>query len=151
MQFKVPQNVQREDTILWFITLRQLILLLGGGGISYFLYVQLSKVYELTTLEVILILVPFLVTVAFAFLKIKSMSLMQFILTAIEQFLFRAPRRFWSQEGNILISMTTRLKSAKASESQSQEKQPIGTDKIKKLAEVLDAQRQKKTASSQSI
>ncbi len=143
MQYKVPQNVQREDTILWFITLRQLILLLGGGGISYTLFVQLSKVYDLSGVETILILIPFALSAAFAFLRIKCMSLMEFILVCIEQFAFRAPRRFWSQEGNILISMTTQVKSNKVTQAPREIKKALSAEKINHLTDLLDGEKSK--------
>ena len=143
MQYKVPQDVQREDTILWFITIRQLILILLGGGLSYFLYIQLSKIYELTGLEIFFILIPFLITLAFAFLKIRGMSLMMFILVCAEQFIFRPSRRYWSQEGNILISMTTRFADNKKKKKKAVEEKTLEDDKIKNLAAMLDGEKAK--------
>ena len=36
MRFKVPQDVQREDTIIGPITFKQLIIMIIGGGIGYY-------------------------------------------------------------------------------------------------------------------
>ncbi|HEY5713800.1 MAG TPA: PrgI family protein [Candidatus Gracilibacteria bacterium] len=150
MQFKVPQDVQREDTILWFITLRQLIFVLIGGGISYALYVGLSKIYELNGIELFAILIPFLVALAFAFLRIRGMSLMMFILVCAEQFIFRPGRRYWSQEGNILISMTTRISSNKKKDVKADNKSMMEREKLKNLAQMLDGEKAKQKSLTSS-
>ena len=43
MQYKVPQDVQREDTIIGPLTLKQLGILGVGGGIAYGIYISLGK------------------------------------------------------------------------------------------------------------
>ena len=40
---KIPQNVNIEDRIIGPVTLRHLILLMLGGGISYFLWTILKR------------------------------------------------------------------------------------------------------------
>lgn len=140
MQFKVPQDVQREDTILWFLTVRQLIIMMIGGGISYGLFVQLSKTYELGASGIFFVCIPAAIAAMFAFIKIKGMGLTTFILMNIE-FLFRARNRFWSQEGNILISMTTTIAKKKEEKKNEFESKDISQDKIKNLAAVLDGEK----------
>ena len=48
LQYKIPQDVQREDTIIGPITMRQLIICAIGGGIAYTLYMILSKSYYMS-------------------------------------------------------------------------------------------------------
>ena len=45
MQYKIPQNVRIEDKIVGPLTLKQLIILGVGGGITYAIYVALARVY----------------------------------------------------------------------------------------------------------
>lgn len=142
MQFKVPQDVQREDTIFWFLTMRQLMIMMVGGGISYGLFFQLSKVYELGAFEIALICIPAAIAALFAFLKIKGMGLTTFIFMNVE-FLFRARNRFWSPEGNILISMTTTISKKKEEKKEKYESKDISQDKLKNLAAVLDGEKEK--------
>ncbi len=142
MQFKVPQDVQREDTILWFLTMRQMIIMMIGGGISYGLFYQMSKVFELNLLEIALICIPAGIAAMFAFVKIKGMGLITFIFMNVE-FLFRARKRFWSQEGNILISMTTSISQKEKKKKQHTQTKEISNDKIKNLAAVLDGEKSK--------
>jgi len=138
MQFKVPQDVQREDQILWFITLRQLIMILIGGGISYALFTMLSKKYVLGLVEVILICIPLIIAIAFAFVKIKGIPLFKFFLLLIETKLFRASRRYWQTSGGVFVSMTTGfIEKAKNRKSLLVPKN-ISDDKFKNLANLID-------------
>ncbi len=95
MQFKVPQDVQRKDTIIWTLTIQQLIICGIGGGIAYAIYIQLSKAYfmEVWLPPVVIISA---ITLAFAFLKIHSLPFDEFLMHFIEYHLL--PRkRFWIQ------------------------------------------------------
>ena len=130
MQFKVPQDVQREDTILWFLTMRQMLIMMIGGGISYGLFLRLSKIYELGAGGIAMICIPAAIAALFAFVKIKGMGLTTFIFINIE-FLFRARNRFWSQEGNILISMTTTITEKKVEKQQTYAEKDLSNNKIK--------------------
>lgn len=139
MQFKVPQDVQREDQILWFITLRQLIMLFAGGGISYMIFMAVSKRYSVNVIETILIALPFILAVAFAFVKIKGIPLFKFILLLIEAGLFRAPRRYWQGNSDVFISMTTQVSSTeKNSNTPITNPKTIEANKIKNLAALID-------------
>ena len=93
MQYKVPQDVQREDTIVGPLTLKQMIILAAGGGIAYALYVQLSVIYFVQIwLPPVLIVSAF--TLALAFLKIHNLLFYEFLMHLIEYNLL-AKKRFW--------------------------------------------------------
>ena len=139
MRFKVPQDVQREDQILFFITLRQLVILLMGGGISYLLFVNLKKSYDLNTLENIIIWIPAVISAAFAFLKIKGISLFKFILLIFEQTIFRPNKRYWvAHGGDCFFSMTNTVYNNKKTKKENSSAKEISTDKIEKLKKFLD-------------
>jgi len=142
MSYKVPQDVQREDQILWFMTLKQLILVMIGVGISYWIYVSLSKQYQLGTLETIMVWVPAGICAMFAFLRIKHVSLLHFILLLFEQMLFRSRNRSWVQHGgDPFISMTTRFSMKSEKKQEVLVEQDLSGDRIKKLAEILDGEK----------
>lgn len=95
MQYKVPQDVQREDTIIGPITLKQLAILGGGGAVAYVIYVSLVKVYfwQVWLPPVVIVMG---ITLAFAFLKIHSLPFHKFLMNLIEyQVLPR--QRIWIQ------------------------------------------------------
>lgn len=139
MRYKVPQNVQRADQILWFLTLRQLIMIIVGGGISYMLFTNLNKQYELNQLEQILIWIPAAITVALAFVKIRGIELTKFILLLLEK-LFRPAHRKWvNHGGDPFVSMTRQFSmKKKKKEKEVRTKEDISSEKIRNLANILD-------------
>ncbi len=139
MQYKVPQNVQREDRILWFLTFKQFIILLVGGGISYLLFVNLSKNYELNLFDYFLVWLPALLSVAFAFITIKGIALFQFILLMIEYFFFRPPRRYWIQGGGEkFVSLTTNYSPNKKKKPQKIVIKRLDDDHLKDIVGKVD-------------
>lgn len=142
MQYKVPQDVQREDQILWFITLRQLIMLMVGCGISYLLFVNMKKKYDLNELEIALIWLPAAISAALAFLKIKGIKLPQFLLLILEQVFFRRPRRYWiAGAGEPFVSMTTAVKPLSRKDTSTDEEKSFDTKKVEELAKFLDQEK----------
>lgn len=140
MQFKVPQDVQREDTIIGPLTLRHMGILMAGGGIAYALYLSLSKTYfiEIWLPPVAIVSV---LTLAFAFLKIHDLPFHQYILHYLE-FTLLGKKRFWIQgSGTPFISPFDTTTSKKKSEKD-KNKIENKAEKIKdinNLTKVLDA------------
>lgn len=97
MQYKVPQDVQREDTIIGPITLRQMGILLAGGGLAYTMYISLAKTYFIEIWLPPVAIISAL-TLAFAFLKIHSLPFHIFLMNWIEYKLL-PQKRFWIQGG----------------------------------------------------
>lgn len=142
MRFKVPQNVQREDQILWFLTLRQVILLVVGFGISYTLFNTLSKQYDLNQLEIILCWVPAGISAIICFLKIHGISLFKFVLLELEQLIFRQPKRRWVKHaGEPFVSMTTpfTMKTEKKVAPMQTRQEEFSSEKVHSIAHLLDS------------
>lgn len=143
MRFKVPQNVEREDQVLWFITLRQLIILLVGGGISYMLFINIAKgkdSSEVSAIMMILIWIPAVLSVIFAFVKIKGIGIVHLFYLLMEHGFFRYPRRYWiAGAGEPFISMTTRISDLKKKLEPVPNKN-YDNEKAHKLATFLDTE-----------
>ena len=135
MQFKVPQNVQREDKIVGPLTLRQLIICGAGGGIAYAIYVSLGKDYLwITWLPPVAIVV--LITLLFAFVRPLDMNFSNF-LAAYLQFVLLPQKRFWVQSsGEIITSMYATSKQPSKIEKTAEAKADQIVDKAKKLEEL---------------
>lgn len=141
MQFKVPQDVQREDTIIGPLTLRQMIILGIGGGIAYALYVTLAATYfaEVWLPPVGIVVI---ITLAFAFLKIHNMPFPLFIMN-FAQYHILARKRIWIQGADSpylsLISYLDRKPEKKADEK----KKAKAPQTIAELTMVLDTHGEK--------
>jgi len=103
-QYKIPQNIGIEDKIVGPLTLRQLIIVASGFGISYVLFAIISRLYEINILEYIIIAIPLLFAVAIAMIKIRDKSLLQFILLFLE-FSIKPKKRVWDHRGISAIVM----------------------------------------------
>lgn len=137
MQFKVPQDVQRKDTIIWSLTIQQLIICGIGGGIAYAIYIQLSKTYfmEVWLPPVVIISA---ITLAFAFLTIHNLPFDEFLMHFIEYHIL--PRkRFWIQgSGTPFIPPFDESKKKEAKVVEKKEKKQQKT--LAELTQVLDTQ-----------
>ncbi len=98
LQYKIPQDIGIEDKIVGPFSLRQLGIVGAGGGISYVIFAISSKFYELNTLEYIVLLIPFLLSLAVALLKINSVTFTKFVLLAME-FSIKPKQRMWDHRG----------------------------------------------------
>ncbi len=94
MEFKVPQNVQREDTIIGSITFKQLGILLIGGGITYVIYLSLVNIVEWFIWAPPVAIVG-LSTLIITFVKVQDMTFTKAFLYFIE-FLMNPRKRFYS-------------------------------------------------------
>lgn len=141
MRYKVPQNVEREDQILWFITLRQLIILLLGGGLSYILFINLVRDNdEVSTFMSVVVWIPALLAVIFAFVKIKGLEMFELFLLIMEHGFFRYPRRYWiASAGEPFLSITMRVEPLEKKKDDILNKE-YDQEKAQKLAEFLDKQ-----------
>jgi hypothetical protein len=93
MQYKIPQNVQIEDKIVGPLTLKQLIMLGVGGGLTYAIYTILASKYYI---EVWLVptVIPGLITLAVTFLKISGIPFGKWCLLMVEYFVNPKKRSF---------------------------------------------------------
>ena len=137
---KVPNDVQREDQILPFVTAKQLVMLLIGFGISYGLFTTLSKTNDLDEFTLTLVWTPCAISVLFAYFKIKGLTMLQFIFLILEQIIRNPRHRFWVQNaGSPLVSMTTSVTMPK--EEKKPEDAPIKVVKrqsIEDIASLID-------------
>jgi len=135
MQFKVPQNVQREDKIVGPLTLRQLIICGAGGSIAYAIFVSLGKDYLwITWLPPVAIVV--LITILFAFIRPLDMSFAKF-LTVYLEFLFIPQKRAWVQSSaEIIMSMYQSTKAQSKVDKKAEAKAEQMINKAKKIEEL---------------
>lgn len=145
MRFKIPQNVQAEDKIVGPLTLKQLIIVGVGGGIDYFIYISLAKVY-LLTVWILPVAFVGLITTAVAFLKIKGIPFVQFMLLSIE-YQFKPKIRTWMQGGgDVFISVTQPRPKTKEELEQVKQQQRLPKDlsNLDELTRALNTQTQLK-------
>ena len=103
------------------------------------LFSSLNKQYSLNQLEQILIWVPFVLAAALAFVKIRGIELMKFILLLIEKLFRPAHRRWVNHGGDPFVSMTTPFTmKVEKKKKEVRIKEDVSAEKIRNLANILD-------------
>ena len=94
LQYKIPQDVQREDRIVSFLTMKQLGILAAGGTISYLIFMMLSKHFFVEVWGP-MVGFPMLIAFAIAFLKVNGLTFLRWFYFFLEHAM--SPRkRIWS-------------------------------------------------------
>lgn len=137
MRFKVPQDVQRDDTILGPITLKQLGILGIGFMVDYAIYISLAKQYFIEV-WILPIAIVTAFTIAFAFVKVHEMTFFRYLLSLIE-YMTLDRKRSWKQgTGEIFESVLT-VKQKSKEELKAEEKRDKDKEKdLKQLSALLD-------------
>lgn len=148
MQFTVPQDVQREDTIIFNITIRQMVICLIGGGLAYAIYIGFSNRGFGTIFWAPPVVIISLLTAAIAFLRINEVSFTKYVLLFVER-LINPQKRMWRQGAAEVyrgIFAEKPVDKKKRDEKAEQEAQVIEERKktfehISRLSEILDKPR----------
>lgn len=138
MQFKVPQDVQRADTIIGPLTWKQLIILAAGGGVCYAIYVGLAKEYFMEIWLPPIIIVGGL-TAAMAFLKIHDLTFERFLLCFLEYHLLPRKRIWKKGQAEPFVSfIQRRAEDEKLKKAQAVKMDQKSQKSIKEISKVLD-------------
>ncbi len=103
---KIPQNVYVEDRIIGPITLKHLLILGIGSGISYAIFASVQKAGVTNVVFLGACWIPAVIAAAFAFFRINDMSLFRIILLSLEGF-NKPSQRYWSPYPGISINLIT--------------------------------------------
>ena len=138
MQFKVPQDVQIEDKILPFMTLRQLMICGVGGGFTYLIYIVLEQQPFAIWMPPVAILG--LLTATIAFLKIRGIPFVNFILLLLERYLNETKRVWVKSAGDVFLELfASKKKASKKEVAQKKSKQEkVSIKDVDRLSKMLD-------------
>ena len=136
MQFKVPQDVQREDTIVGPLTLKQLAILGLGGGIAYVVYTTLATNYYWQVWLPPTALVAG-ITVAFAFARIHELTLTRYLIYLLE-YTMLPRKRIWIQ-GAAEVKKPIEEQELPKTELRKQDNKEKSLKDVGRLANILDS------------
>lgn len=136
MQFKVPQDVQQADRIVWFLTLPQLIICVVGFAMAYGVYSILNQ----QGLPLIISLPPVIligmITAAFAFLKIANLPFHRFLALLIERFITPSKRVWVKGADRVTSDKNVLSKEEKAEKKKKNEQEQLLEQKSEKLKSI---------------
>lgn len=143
MQYKIPQNVQIEDKIVGPLTLKQLVMLGIGGGITYAVYVSLARNYYIET-WLIPTLIPGILTLLITFVKINGIPFGKWCFLMVEYMMIPKKRTFMMGGADLYSATLFAEKTKKVqTTSEAQTKAERDRERIKNIGEItkmLDTQ-----------
>lgn len=92
---KVPQDVEAEDKLVGFLSLKQFIFVVLGIGFGYLTYFFFAKVHPITAL---IFIPPTLICLVLGLYQRKDQPVEVFLASAL-RFYLKARKRVWNQEG----------------------------------------------------
>ncbi len=138
---KIPQNVYIEDQIVGPLTMRQLIIMCLGGGISYVIYATVQKTAGQGSIFVTAICwIPMVIATAFALIKINNLSLMRIVFLIMER-TYKSPTRTYTARRGISINFHTSYIKTPADERKeklAEDNESKSRTKIQELSRIVD-------------
>lgn len=136
---KIPQNVYVEERILGPITLRQIIITMIGGAISWVIWSGIKSAGGVTIVSGILSWTPAVIAAAFAFVKINDISLFRLLLLLIER-MEKPATRVWGPRQGLMISIRVSTDKRKRKKGEEVKKERKTKERIEELSELLDTE-----------
>lgn len=94
MQYKIPIQIENEDTIVAGFSLRQLAIMMLWGGMAYGVFQKLATVIG-ATLAMIIGIIIWLIGIVIAMIKIAEMTFLPVVLSTVRLSL-NSKSRIWS-------------------------------------------------------
>lgn len=138
---KIPQNVQIEDRVIGPLSLRQIIIMIVGGGFSYIMYTMVQRSLGHVGIPLtVVIWTPAAIAAAFAVVNINDLSLLRICFLLFEKMQKPAARTWAPRTG---ISITIRTSVANSAEKDFKKNQVSGPEltteqQIAHLTRVVD-------------
>ena len=138
---KIPQNVYIEDRIVGPLTLRQTLIMAGGGGFSYALFALMNKAYgHLSIVGTVFVWIPAAIAAIFALVRVNDLSLLRISLLLLEK-MQKPPVRTWAPRRGIVINIHTQAAAMKQQQEKHQKEMVLESQtqtKIEELSTTVD-------------
>ncbi len=138
MRFQIPQNVQREDTIIGPVTFMQLSIVLIGGGLTYVMYLFLVSLQFTVYVWGPAVAILGGSTLIIAFVKIFDMKFYHFFFYLLE-YNFKPRKRHWFKEKDeFYLSVLNKIPSQNDSTEKVTQPKQGDRKKIEAISKQLD-------------
>lgn len=134
---KIPQNVYIEDRIIGPITLRQIMLVMISGGLSYGIWAAMRASYGDSPVVTGLSWSPLLIGILYAFVKVNDISMFRLTLLMLEK-VEKPARRTWSPRRGVYVNIVTTGPKKSANEDIQKSLAEKEKTEIDQLSELLD-------------
>jgi hypothetical protein len=131
---KIPQNVRVEDKLIGPLSLKQIIVVALGGGVSYALFAMVKKMYgSVPMVAHAFVWIPLILCLAFALVRINDISLMRYVLLSFE-LMVKPRKRVWQPRRGLNILPRAVAEGKKSKKKQKEEEEALVQEKAASLA-----------------
>ena len=95
MNFKIPSDVEVDDKILYFLTIKQLVILVIWWSISYLIFITMAKAWFLAAAWGPIVIPIAIITVMIAFLKINHLPFHKWMILLAARIII-PQKRYWN-------------------------------------------------------
>lgn len=138
MRFQIPQDVQREDTIIGPVTFAQLAMMLIGGGLTYVVYLALVAQGFSIFVWGPAVAVFAVATLVVAFVKIFDMKFYHFFLYFMEHVRKPKQRRWFKEKDEFFLSVFQRTPSVDGKSAEAPKKNQPKRKNLEEISKQLD-------------
>ncbi len=138
MRYQIPQNVQREDTIVGPVTFMQLAISLIGGGLTYVAYLFFASQGIGIAVWGPVVAVMAGITLTVAFVKIFDMKFYVFFFYMLE-YVFKPKKRNWFKEKDeFFLSVFNKVPEVGISDKINLEPKKTNREELEEISKKLD-------------
>ncbi len=135
---KIPQNIRIEDKLIGPLSLRQIVIIAMGGGVSYALYAMVSKSFGVfPPVAHAFVWLPLIFCAAFSLIRINDITLTRYSLLVFE-LMVKPRKRVWQPRRGVntipRAQMPKKTKHGKEDSEKSKARPPM---KLKDLNALL--------------
>ncbi len=138
MRFQIPQDVQREDTIIGPVTFAQLAMMLIGGRLTYVIYLALAAQGLSVFVWAPVVTMFAVLTLVVTFVKIFDMKFHHFFLYFLEHFRKPKSRRWFKEKDEFYFSVFQRSPSLEGKSIAAPKKEQPKRKNLEEISKQLD-------------
>lgn len=138
MRFRIPQDVQREDTIVGPVTFMQLAICLLGGGFTYVVYLAFASQGVSVAIWGPIVAILAGITITVAFVKIFNMKFYVFFFYMLEYILKPKSRSWYKERDEFFLSVFNKLPEVQGEDKVSNEPKKTNRKELEEISKKLD-------------
>jgi hypothetical protein len=138
MRYRIPQDVQREDTIVGPVTFMQLAISLIGGGLTYVVYLAFASQGISVAIWGPVVAIMTGITLTIAFVKIFNMKFYVFFFYMLEYILKPKKRNWFKEKDQFFLSVFSKLPDVDSDNTVTAEPKKTNRKELEEISKKLD-------------
>lgn len=138
MRYRIPQDVQREDTIVGPVTFMQLAISLIGGGLTYVVYLAFASQGVSVAIWGPIVAIMAGITLTIAFVKVFNMKFYVFFFYMLEYILKPKKRNWFKEKDQFFFSVFNKVPDVDSDSIVTAEPKKTNRKELEEISKKLD-------------